>query len=457
MPYRYDALDALVAKRSDDWVAELTEFCSIPSEATDVTALGEAASWVAARLERAGADVARVEADGVPPLVVGEIGDGPRTLVCVQHYDVQPADPLDLWTTGPYQPAIRDGRLYARGASDNKGQLLLRIQALEAYREAFGALPCRIRFLVEGEEESGSPNLGRLLDLRPELRKADAALQEGGAIDDHGRPVLICGVRGICYVELAVRTIAFDAHSGGAQLYPNAAWRLVDALATLWSPEGRVLIDGFHEAVRGPTEDQLAHLRDNVPFEEAELKRIYGTDAFVADRTGVDAQRAQIFEPTCNLAGIWSGWTGPGSKTITPAQAHAKIDMRLVPDQDPAVVLRLLREHLDRRGFDDVEITNLGGEHPFWTPIDAPIVNAAARAAEEVFGQGAIRNFSSPGTAPMYEVCAEHEVPMVAIGAGDHHSRAHAPDESIDLGRYAQAIRAVVRLIDYWADVPSGP
>jgi acetylornithine deacetylase/succinyl-diaminopimelate desuccinylase-like protein len=212
-----------------------------------------------------------------------------------------------------------------------------------------------------------------------------------------------------------------------------------------------VLIDGFYDAVRRPTEAQLAHMRDNVPFEEPQLKDIYGTDAFVAGRTGVAAQAAQIFEPTCNLAGIWSGWTGPGSKTITPAEAHAKLDMRLVPDQDPAEVLRLLREHLDRRGFEDIGITDLGGEHPFWTPIDAPIVDAAARAAEEVFGQVAIRNFSSPGTAPMYEVCAEHDVPMVAIGAGDHHSRAHAPDESIDLERYGQAIRAVGRLIDYWA------
>ena len=452
MPDRHDALDALVAERASGWIAELTELCRIPSEATDAGALGEAAAWVAGRLERAGARVEMLEVDGVPPLVVGEIGEGPRTLACVQHYDVQPADPLDLWTAPPYEPAVRDGRLYARGASDNKGQLLLRIQAFEAYREAFRTLPCRIRFLVEGEEESGSPNLGRLLDQKPELRKADAALQEGGAIDEHGRPVLICGVRGICYVELRVRTLAYDAHSGGAQLYPNAAWRLIDALSTLWSAEGRVLIDGFHDAVRGPTEAQLAHLRDNVPFEEAELKRIYGTDSFVAGRTGVAAQAAQIFEPTCNLAGIWSGWTGPGSKTITPAEAHAKLDMRLVPDQDPAVVLRLLREHLDRRGFGDIEITDLGGEHPFWTPIDAPIVDAAARAAEEVFGQAAIRNFSSPGTAPMYEVCAQHDVPMVAIGAGDHHSRAHAPDESIDLERYGQAIRAVGRLIDYWTD-----
>ena len=448
----FAAFDRLVAERMPAWTAELTEFCRIPSEAADPAALRQAADWVARRLERAGAAVDLVELDDLPPLVVGEMGDGPRTLNAVQHYDVQPADPHDLWTTPAYDPAIREGRLYARGVSDNKGQLLVRIQALEAYRDAIGPLPCRVRFLVEGEEESGSVNLGRLLDARPGLREADAALQEGGAVNEHGEPVLICGVRGIVYVELAVRTLAFDAHSGGAQLYPNAAWRLVEALSTLWSNEGRVLIDGFYDAVQPPTEQQLAHLRDRVRFEEDDLKRIYGTRTFVGGRTGLAAQAAQIFEPTCNLAGIWSGWTGPGSKTITPAEARAKLDFRLVPDQQASAVRQALRDHLDRRGFDDIEITDLGHEEPFWTPIDAPIVDAAARAAEEAFGQPAIRQFSSPGTAPMYEVCAANGVPMVALGCGDHHSRAHAPDESIALERYAQTARAIGRLIAYWAD-----
>jgi acetylornithine deacetylase/succinyl-diaminopimelate desuccinylase-like protein len=448
----FDAFDRLVAERMPAWTAELEGLCRIRSEAVDRAGLREAADWVGRRLRQAGAAVDLVELDGVPPLVVGEVGSGSLVLNAVQHYDVQPAAPIELWTTPPYEPDVRDGRLYARGASDNKGQLLVRIQAVEAYREAVGELPCRIRFLVEGEEESGSVNLGRLLDARPGLRRADAALQEGGSVNEHGAPVLICGVRGLVYVELSVRTLRFDAHSGSAQLYSNAAWRLIDALSTLWSNrDGRVLIDSFYDAVRPPTDAQLAHMRENVPFEERQLKEIYGTDTFVAGRTGLDAQAAQIFEPTCNVAGIWSGWTGHGSKTITPAEARAKLDLRLVPDQDPWEIRRHLRAHLDAHGFLDVEITDLGHEHPFWTPIDAPIVNAAAKASEEAFGQAAIRQFSSPGTAPMHEVCAADGVPMVAIGCGDHHARAHAPDESIDLERYAQAAQALGRMIDFWA------
>jgi acetylornithine deacetylase/succinyl-diaminopimelate desuccinylase-like protein len=452
---QFDSFDRLVAERMPAWTEELEEFCSIPSEATDPAALRKAADWLVRRLEQAGARVELVELEGVPPLVVGEVGDEDQVLNAVQHYDVQPAEPHALWTSPAYEPAIRDGRLYARGASDNKGQLLVRIQALEAYRDAIGPLPARVRFLVEGEEESGSVNLGRLLDERPELRRADAALQEGGSVDEHGRPVLICGVRGIVYVELSVRTLNFDAHSGGAQLYPNAAWRLVEALSTLWSNDGRILIDGFYDAVRRASDSQIAHLRDNVPFEEAELKAIYGAREFVAARSGLDAQIAQIFEPTCNLAGIWSGWTGPGSKTITPAVAHAKLDFRLVPEQAPSEIRRVLREHLDRHGFTDVEIADLGHEHPYWTPIDAPIVEAAARAAEEIFRAPAVRQFSSPGTAPMYEVCAAGAVPMVAIGCGDHHARAHAPDESVSLHRYAQTARALARLLPYWVDMSS--
>jgi acetylornithine deacetylase/succinyl-diaminopimelate desuccinylase-like protein len=446
----YETFDALVDERLPAWIGELETLCRFRSEATDPNALRDCAGWVRERLERAGAAVGTIELDCVPPLVIGEMGEGPLTMNAVQHYDVQPADPLDLWTSPPYEPSTRGGRLYARGASDNKGHLLLRIQALEAYQEAIGPLPCRIRFIVEGEEESGSPNLARLLDERDGLRQADGALQEGGGVDEHGRPLLICGVRGIVYVELSVRTLAFDAHSGGAQLFPNAAWRLIEALSTLWSTDGRVLIDGFYDTVRRPSPEQLEHQR-GLPFEEAEIKEIYGIDRFVGGRTGTDAQLAQIFEPTCNLAGIWSGWTGPGSKTIVPAEARAKLDMRLVPDQDPGTVLAQLRSHLVSRGFGDIEVTDLNGEHPYWSPIDAPIVDAAARAAEEVFGQPALRHFSSAGTAPMYEVCAAHRVPMVAIGCSDHHARAHAPNESVDLARYRQAIRAMARLIDNWA------
>jgi acetylornithine deacetylase/succinyl-diaminopimelate desuccinylase-like protein len=323
------AFDGLVDERFDRWTDELRDFCSIPSETAHLPELERAASWVAERLDAAGAEVTVLTEEGIPPVVIGELGSGPRTLLAVQHYDVQPAAPLELWETGPFDPQVRDGRLYARGVCDDKGEFLHRVQAVEALRDASGDLPCRIRFIVEGEEESGSATLASLLAQRPELLEGNAALIEGGGVDEAGRPVLVCGVRGMLYLQLTARTIAFDGHSGMAQLLPNAAWRLVEALSTLRMPDGTITLDGFMDDVLAPTPAQLDHLR-TIPFEEAEIKRIYGVTDFVGGHTGFAAQVQDTFQPTCNISGIVSGWTGPSVKTITPAEASAKLDLRLI-------------------------------------------------------------------------------------------------------------------------------
>src|SRR5438094_999637 len=355
------AFDALCDERFDRWVDELREFCAIPSETDQFPDLERAAGWVEERLRAAGAEVTVLREEGVPALIVGELGTGPRTLIAVQHYDVQPAAPLDLWDTKPYDPSLRDGRLYARGVCDDKGELLHRIQAVEALRDAMGELPCRVRFVVEGEEESDSAHLARLLAQRPGFFEGEGALIEGGGVDEKVRPQLVCGVRGMVYAELSVRTLGFDAHSGGAQLLPNAPWRLIEALATLRAPEGAVLIHGLNDDLAQPTQEQLDHLR-TLPFEEAEIKRIYEIREFVGGRTGWAAQVADTFQPTCNISGISSGWTDAGVKTITPAEAFAKVDMRLIPNQDPARIAEHLRAHLDLRGFTDVGISVLRGE-----------------------------------------------------------------------------------------------
>ena len=262
--------------------------------------------------------------------------------------------------------------------------------------------------------------------------------------------MLICGVRGILYVELSVKTLSYDAHSGGASLFENAAWRLVEALATLRKPDGTVTIDGFYDDVRRPSEKQLAHL-GSIPFEEEKIKAIYGAKRFVGGRSGSEAQIAQLFAPTCNIAGIWSGWTGDDSKTITPAEAHVKIDMRLVPDQDPGRIERQLRAHLDTRGFTDIAIKNWGSEHPYWSAVDAPIVDAAARASKAVYGMEPLRTFSSPGTAPQYQVCAPNKLPMVAIGYSHPDARAHAPDENVRLDLMPKAAKVLGRFFDEFA------
>ena len=355
-----DDLHRFIASQQDRFTQELRELCAIACEASDRAALDAAARWCRDRLRAAGfADARELRTEGAPALVVGETGSGKRTLVGVQHYDVQPAVPLDLWKSPPYEPALRDGAMYARGVDDNKGHLLLRIQAIEAHRAVFGELPIRVRFLIEGEEESGSPNLARLLAVEPGLTDGDGALKEGGALDSDGRPILSLGGKGILYCHFRVRTMSRDAHSGGATHYPNAAWRLAHAFASLMDEKGRIQIGGFYDDVRKPSDADRAML-ERMPFDARATREVVGIERFAFGRDDDDAKRASVFEPTCNVCGIESGYNGPGSKTVIPAEATGKIDFRLVPDQDPEKIADLLRAHLDRHGFRDVEFSGGG-------------------------------------------------------------------------------------------------
>jgi acetylornithine deacetylase/succinyl-diaminopimelate desuccinylase-like protein len=445
-----DALGRYLDEHRGRFVAELRELCAIPSETGNAAALESAARWCADRLGAADAGPRTLRVGGAPPLVVGETGAGARTLVCVQHYDVQPAVPLELWATPPFEPAVRDGAVFARGVNDNKGHLLLRIQAVEAYRATRGELPIRVRFLIEGEEEDGSAHLAELLAQDPTLTDADGALKEGGGVDAAGRPHLLLGGKGIYYVELRARTMVRDAHSGGATYLPNAAWRLIQALSTFVDERGRILIDGFYDDVRPPTEAEREHV-SSLPFEAEDKKRIHGIRGFAWQRDEIAANLAAIFEPTCNICGIWSGFTGRGTKTVIPSEATAKVDFRLVADQDPARIADSLRRHLDRHGFNDVEATSKEGTRPYRGRLDDPVVRATKAAAESAFGAEALLVPTSGGTSPMWQVCAKRSLANVTLGMGHPGSGAHAPNENILLENYWRAVRATVDLYGRYA------
>ncbi len=450
----YTAFDRYVADHLDRWTAELAEFCAIPSEASDPAALQAAADWVADRYRRLGhgATVELVTNPGDPPLVVVEIGTG-RTLLALQHYDVQPAAPWHLWTTPPYQPAVRNGRLYARGACDNKGELMARIWGLEAYLATVGELPCRVRFLTQGQEEGGGDAFPRLLAMRPGILEGDAALSEGGGLDVDGRPVVMAGVRGMVTVEVVCRTIAYDAHSSLANLLPSATIRMVQALSTLWDADGVPAIEGLKAQVRPPTPAQLAVLEATPEGElEEELLPEFGIERFVAGRTGQAAVRALALDPTVNVQGLWSGYTGPGGNTITPAEARARVDIRLVPDMDPETTVATVRRHLEAHGFGDLEIVENDDRYrAWWTSPDHPLIQAAVRASEAVTGKPAVLHVSAAGTEPMWDVAAAQSLPMTTIGATDPDIRVHAPDESYSLANAAVAARMFGRFLDEFA------
>jgi acetylornithine deacetylase/succinyl-diaminopimelate desuccinylase-like protein len=447
----YEALDRYVEERLPVWTEELAAFCRIPSEAADPPALGRAADWIADRLGRLGAAIDVVEVENAPPLVVGELG---RVTPSCCRLDVQPAEPLELWTSGPYDPRVRDGRLYARGACDNKGELMARVWGIEAYRETIGELPCRVRFLVQGQEEGGGDGFRRLLAARPGILKADGALSEGGDSDSSGRAVVYGGVRGMVMFELVCRTIAYDAHSSLANLLPSATIRLVRALSTFWDDEGVPAIEGLESQVRPPTPAQLALVDGMGEDELAELLPAYGVDRFIAGRRGREANHVLTFGTTLNVQGLWSGYTGPGEKTITPAEAHARIDVRLVPDQDHTAVLDVIRRHLASHGFGDIELLpHAESYRAWWTPPDDPILAAAMRASTDVLGLPALQVVSAAGTEPMYDVAGANDLPTSSLGAADEHVRAHAPDESYRLEDATKAARMLGRFLDEFAAI----
>jgi acetylornithine deacetylase/succinyl-diaminopimelate desuccinylase-like protein len=439
---------AYVEANQDRFLDELKSLCAQPSIAALGIGLEETAASIEHRLQALGARVQRFVIDGGPPILCAELGQGERMLLIYNHYDVQPPDPLDEWETPPFEPSIRNERFYARGVADDKGDLLCRLQAVEAYQAAVGPLPLRLRFLIEGEEEVGSPHLAAFAHQHPDLLQADGCLWETGDKDSARRFVLTLGVKGICYVELTVKTATSDLHSMWGGVIPNAAWRLVWALDTLKDPGDRILVDGLMARVRPPTEAERAHLA-TLPFDEEQIGRDFGFSHFVQDLKGVDLLVEYFYKPTCTICGLKSGYIEKGAKTVLPNTATAKVDFRLVPDLTPEMVVDLLRSHLDRHGFGDVEIALLNGLRPARSTLESFFVQACVKAAEVTYGARPIIYPTSPGSGPLYTLC--RETPAVMAGVSHANAHLHAPNENIYLEDYFEGIRFVGELFCHFS------
>ncbi len=431
------------------YVAELSEFASIPSVSSQSTGIVEAAQWLQRALERRGVN-ARILPTAGNPVVVGTFGSGARTVLLYNHYDVQPPEPIDAWTTPPFEPTLRDGKLFARGVMDDKGEIVARLAALDVLRERYGdELPLALTFFVEGEEENGSPNLEPFILEHRDLLAADACIWEAGQVDGDGRPYLWLGVRGLLYVELIARTLRHDAHSGWAHVLPNAAWRLIDALMTLRDRDGNVTIHGFGEGLTGPTARQYELLRD-MPDEAATYRAEYGVERFAGGREGV-AQREAVFLPTCNISGIWAGHIENGNKTVIPGSAHARIDFRLAPDQDPERCLNAVREHLRQHGFGDIELVAREGQRAACSDPDHPFIELAIDVLREHYGCDPLVTPMVGGTGPAAHVVRHLGVPFASIGCSYPGSRKHAPDENVRLSDFVRGAGAIADLLDRYA------
>ncbi len=444
----YLDFDAYVDAHAEDFVDRLITLCRIPSVAAEGgPAIAQAADAVLDLCRQAGVAAELVPTDDGPPIVLGHAGRGRRRLLIYNHYDVQPPDPLDEWITPPFEPAIRAGALFARGVADNKGNLVARLAAAQAYRETLGEPPLRLTFVFEGEEEVGSPHLESFAQAHADLlRTMDGCIWEAGYKDEADRPTLSLGLKGILSIELHARTANTDAHSASGGLYPNAIWRLVEALGSLRAPDGAVLVDGFLDAVRPPTAADMA-LLERWPFDAETIQRRMGMRGFLGGLSGVPALRRLVFEPTCTINGMVGGYTGPGTKTVLPARAMAKLDLRLVPDLTPDLALGLVKAHLARRGFDDVEVVEIeGGLMPARTDPNAAIVHSALAAMTEVYGAGPVVHPSMAGSGPMYQLCQAYGIPAVSLGVGWGQSCTHAPNESIRIADFIQGIKVMGRI-----------
>jgi acetylornithine deacetylase/succinyl-diaminopimelate desuccinylase-like protein len=328
---------------------------------------------------------------------------------------------------------------------------MARVAAVEAWLRVRGRLPLTVKFLIEGEEEIGSPHLGATLSARPDLARADACLWESGAKDHKDVLNVYLGVKGMLYVDFETTGARRDLHSASAAIVPSPVWRLLWALRTLKGPDEQVRIHGFYDDVLQPSAAEMTQLERIAAQRDDEVsRRDLGIPAFVKGLNGIDLVRRLYFEPTCNVCGLTAGYQGPGSKTVLPRRAAAKVDFRLVPNQRSEDIQTKLRDHLRREGFSDITFRAHGAE-PYKTPYDSTIVEVVAETAEEVYGVPPIILPTQAGTGPMHVVCGPFDMPAVGTGIGHARGNSHGPNENIRLADYIQGIKHIALILERFA------
>ncbi len=446
------SVDRYVADQRDRLLTELFDFLRIPSVSTDTARapdVREAATFSAAALRRAGLEAEIHDTPGHPVVTARgpHVPGAPRVLI-YGHYDVQPAEPLELWHGDPFEPRFEDGVIIARGASDDKGQVYAHVKGVEALLALDGALPVNLGFLIEGEEEIGSPNLGAFVEQHAQALAADVVVISDGAMVAPGIPTITYGLRGLTYVTVRVRGAGRDLHSGAyGGGVPNALEAMARLLAGLKDDAGRVAVAGFYDDVRDLSDEERAAIAA-VPIDEAAFRADAGVGATPGEAGYALLERLWA-RPTLDVNGLSGGFQGAGAKTVIAAEAMAKVSCRLVPDQDPRDVLAKLTRHLRTQAPEgiDVEVQAEGLGYPAMTPLEAPSVAAAQAALREVWGREPVFARSG-GSIP---IVADFQRLLGAepllIGFGQEDDRAHAPNEKFAVDDYLQGVRVSAALL----------
>lgn len=447
-------INEIVDAEMEGLITDLNTLIRQPSISAKKQGLVECANLVAKIMRKAGinSEVLYLDDKSIPPIVYGELkskSNPNKTILFYNHYDVQPEEPLELWENDPFSGKVEGNYVFGRGSTDDKGELITRIKAVEYYLKKTGDVPCNVKFMVEGEEEIGSVHIDQYFNRYSTRLSCDGVIWEFGYIDAKDRPIISLGMKGLLYVELIAKGPVRDAHSSLAVLIENPAWRLIYALNTMRDGAGKILIKDWYKEVRPFTEQELS-LITNEPFDVEEFKKEYGVSKFVADTNGTDIKKALVGMPTCNIAGFSSGYLGEGAKTVLPSQAMVKIDFRLVPGMVPEKQLELLNNHLREHGFSDIEVKLIHGEAAERTPISDPFVRQVEQAAKEIFGS-AIISVSSAGTGPMYSFAKVLKAPCVSIGSTYMFARIHSPNEFARIDLLNKTTKCIGRIMERFA------
>jgi len=447
-------LESYFAREERRIRSELDEFLKIPS----VSARSEhkadtarCAEWLAAKIRALGMD-ATIHPTPGHPIVVGEwrkAGANAPTILVYGHYDVQPVEPVDLWTSPPFEPTVRDGKLFARGSVDDKGQLYIHVKAAEALLKQRGKLPLNLVILAEGEEEVGSDNLADFVAKNVELLRADAVVISDSSMFAPGLPSILSSLRGIAYFQIDVVGPAADLHSGsygGAVV--NPAMALARILSTMHDAKGRIAIKGFYDRVRKWDKKSRDAIR-KLPFSEKNFRAETGAPV-LGGEDGFSTLERIWMRPTCEVNGLLSGYTGEGAKTVLPSKAMAKVSCRLVPDQDPAQITKLFKAHVKRvapKGV-TVDVQYIHGGKPWRAELTGPLYDAARRALAAAFEKSPVivgEGGSIPVVGDFTDVL---KAPVLLMGFGLPGENAHAPDEWISLENFTKGLRAVATLYE---------
>lgn len=436
-------------KNKDRHLIELFKLLSQPSISASGEGINKCADLLTGLLINTGFKVSLHSYTGSPPVIYAEFMVGaPKTIIFYNHYDVQPVDPLEEWKSPPFKPEIREGKIFARGIADNKGNIMSRLLAVESYLQGSGTLPVNVKWVLEGEEEIGSLHLEEFVRENQELLQGEGIIWESGSRDARGRPVISFGCKGILYAELIARNARRDLHSAYASIVENPAWRLLEALSCLKDVSNdKILIPDFYDDVLPPTSEELEML-DRYPFEEESFKEEMGIANFLGSLSGLELKKKLLYESTCNICGIISGYSGPGSKTVLPHKAEAKIDFRLVPNQKAQELFEKMKKHLVNNGFGDIEIIPYGLEDPAQTPVESRLKEVVVDTARDIWGVDPLLSPRMAGTGPMAVFSNHLKLPIVeGIGVGNFGSAVHAPNENCLVEDYFKVVNWVIKIL----------